>query len=194
IYPAKTTRDMFYRIYTDSTGNGLLFFTPPDKERQKMGFIAQNYGIAQTTPLMTDKYHFTTAYAYWREGRADNPAVFYMFGRKEASGSGYTVAAGLEGVIDIVKRWQEHGLLEQDLDYLRSLRTPSGQRQFPEEFIGYLANMEFKLKIDAAPEGSVFLQQDPVLRVEGPIAQVKMLESVALCLLNGHSAYATQGA
>jgi nicotinate phosphoribosyltransferase len=159
-----------------------------------MGFIAQNYDVRQTTPLMTDKYHFTTAYAYWLEGRADNPAVFYMFGRKEATGSGYTVAAGLEGVIDIVKRWQEHGLLPEDLDYLKSLKTPAGQRQFPDAFIDYLSQMDFKLKIDAAPEGSVFFPQEPVLRVEGPIAQVKMLESVALCLLNGHSAYATQGA
>ncbi|MDP2206189.1 MAG: hypothetical protein Q8K65_07775 [Alphaproteobacteria bacterium] len=159
-----------------------------------MGFIEQNYGIEQTSPLMTDKYHFTTAYAYWLEGRADNPAVFYMFGRKEAGGSGYTVAAGLEGVIDIVKRWQEHGLTKQDSDYLRTLKTPKGERQFPDAFIDYLQKMEFKLKIDAAPEGSVFFPQEPVLRVEGPIAQVKMLESVALCLLNGHSAYATQGA
>lgn len=159
-----------------------------------MGFIAQNYDIGQTTPLMTDKYHFTTAYAYWLEGRADNPAVFYMFGRKEATGSGYTVAAGLEGVIDVVKRWQEHGLLPDDLDYLKSLKTPAGKRQFPDAFIDYLSKMDFKLKIDAAPEGSVFFPQEPVLRVEGPIAQVKMLESVALCLLNGHSAYATQGA
>ena len=159
-----------------------------------MGFIAQNYDVRQTTPLMTDKYHFTTAFAYWLEGRADNPAVFYMFGRKEATGSGYTVAAGLEGVIDIVKRWQEHGLLAEDLDYLKSLKTPAGARQFPDAFIDYLSNMDFKLKIDAAPEGSVFFPQEPVLRVEGPMAQVKMLESVALCLLNGHSAYATQGA
>ncbi len=73
-----------------------------------MGFISDNYGIEQTTPVMTDKYHFTTAYAYWQEGRADNNSVFYMFGRKEALNGGYTVAAGLEGVIDVVKRWQEH--------------------------------------------------------------------------------------
>lgn len=159
-----------------------------------MGFIDQNYGIEQTTPLMTDKYHFTTAYAYWLEGRADNPAVFYMFGRKEAGGSGYTVAAGLEGVIDIVKRWQEHGLTKQDADYLRSLKTPKGERQFPDEFVDYLSQMKFKLKIDAVPEGHVFFPQEPVLRVEGPMAQVKMLESVALCLVNGHSAYATHAA
>lgn len=159
-----------------------------------MGFISQNYAIEQTTPLVTDKYHFTTAYAYWLEGRADNPAVFYMFGRKEALGAGYTVAGGLEGVIDIVKRWQEYGFSDDDLHYLSSLKTASGERQFPDDFIDYLSKLEFKLKIDAAPEGTVFFPQEPVLRVEGPLAQVKMLESVALGIINGHSGYATQGA
>ncbi|MDE1153262.1 MAG: hypothetical protein PW788_12060 [Micavibrio sp.] len=159
-----------------------------------MGFISDNYAIPQTTPLVTDKYHFTTAYAYWLEGRADNPAVFYMFGRKEALGAGYTVASGLEGVIDIVKRWQEFGFSDDDLHYLSSLKTKSGQRQFPDDFIDYLSKMEFRLKIDAAPEGAVFFPQEPVLRVEGPLAQVKMLESVALGIINGHSAYTTQGA
>jgi nicotinate phosphoribosyltransferase len=159
-----------------------------------MGFIADNYGVAQTSPLMTDKYHFTTAYAYWREGRADNPAIFYMFGRKEAQHSGYSVAAGLEGVIDIVRRWQEFGVTDDDIAYLRTQKSPAGDALFAEEFLTYLRNMEFKLKIDAAPEGSVFFPQEPVLRVEGPLAQAKMLESVALGLINGHSAYITHAA
>lgn len=159
-----------------------------------MGFIADNYDVRLTTPLMTDKYHFTTAYGYWLEGRADNPAVFYMFGRKEALNGGYTVAGGLEGVIDIVRRWQDHGFLDEDIAFLRSQKTPGGKQQFPDPFLDYLKKMKFKLKIDAAPEGSVFFPQEPVLRVEGPIAQVKMLESVALCLINGHSGYVTQAA
>lgn len=159
-----------------------------------MGFISDTYSIARTTPLLTDKYHFTTAYAYWLEGRADNPAVFYMFGRKEALHGGYTVAAGLEGVIDIVQRWQQFGLTNEDCQFLRSHTTPSGKPQFPEEFLTYLRQMPFKLRIDAAPEGTIFFPQEPILRVEGPIVQAKLLESVALCLINGHSGYATQAA
>lgn len=159
-----------------------------------MGFIADIYTPRQTSPLLTDKYHFTTAYGYWLEGRADNNAVFYMFGRKEALGGGYSVAGGLEGVIDIVQRWQQHGFLDEDIAYLRAQKTASGQPQFPEAFLAYLKSMTFRLKIDAAPEGSVFFPQEPVLRVEGPIAQVKMLESVALGIINGHSGYMTQAA
>jgi nicotinate phosphoribosyltransferase len=159
-----------------------------------MGFISDTYSTVKTTPIVTDKYHFTTAYGYWLEGRADNPAVFYMFGRKEALGAGYSVAGGLEGVIDIVRRWKDHGFTDDDLNFLRSQNRPSGERMFPEAFIQYLSEMDFCLKIDAAPEGSVFFPQEPVLRVSGPLVQVKMLESVALGIINGHSGYATQGA
>lgn len=159
-----------------------------------MGFIADTYDVEQTTPLLTDKYHFTTAYGYWLEGRADNPSTFYMFGRKEAAGAGYSIAGGLEGLIDIVQRWQTFGFTEDDLNFLRSQKRPSGKPVFPEAFIQYLSEMEFKLKIEALPEGEVFFPQEPVLRVSGPIAQVKMLESVALGLINGHSGYMTQGA
>lgn len=159
-----------------------------------MGFISDTYPVELTTPLATDAYHFTTPYAYWLEGRAENRAVFYMFGRKEALGGGYTVAGGLEGVVDIVKRWQEYGFIAKDIAFLRAQKTPSGNRKFPEEFIQYLQTMKFKLKIDAAPEGTAFFPQEPVLRIEGPIIQAKMLESVALCLMNGHSGYMTQAA
>lgn len=159
-----------------------------------MGFIADTYDVDQTTPLLTDKYHFTTAYGYWLEGRADNPSTFYMFGRKEAAGAGYSIAGGLEGLIDIVQRWQTYGFTEDDLNFLRSQKRPTGKSVFPEAFIQYLSEMEFKLKIEALPEGEVFFPQEPVLRVSGPIAQVKMLESVALGLINGHSGYMTQGA
>lgn len=158
------------------------------------GFIAQVYPKEITTPVMTDKYHFTTAYGYWREGRADNPSTFYMFGRKEALGGGYSIAGGLEGVIDIVKRWQDHGFSDTDIDFLRSQKTASGKQQFPEDFLTYLKNMEFKLQIDAIPEGTAFFPQEPVLRVSGSLAQVKMLESIALGIINGHTGYITQAA
>jgi nicotinate phosphoribosyltransferase len=159
-----------------------------------MGFIADTYSVDLTTPVMTDAYHFTTPYAYWLEGRAENDSVFYMFGRKEALGGGFSIAGGLEGVIDVVKRWQKHGFTESDFKFLRSKKTLSGEQFYPEEFLEYLSNMKFKLQIDAAPEGTAFFPQEPVLRVKGSLIQVKMLESVALCLINGHSGYMTQGA
>lgn len=159
-----------------------------------MGYLADNFGIEQTTPVATDAYHATTALGYWNEGRHKNHAVSYMFARKEPFNGGYTVAAGLEGAIDILKRWQEHGFSETDIAWLKAQKRPSGERKYPDAFIDEIKTWDWKLKIDAVPEGALVFPQEPVMRVEGPIAQVKWFESVALGIMNKQQAYATHAA
>lgn len=149
---------------------------------------------AHTTPTLTDAYHWTTAYGYWQEGRGENPAVSYMFGRKESKGSGYTVASGLESLIAVVKRWQENGLSDEDMAWLRAQKRPSGQPRYSDDFLDYMKNRKFRLKISAAREGDLIFPQEAALRVEGTVIECKLLESVALCLGNGSSGYASHGA
>ncbi len=152
-----------------------------------MGYIEAIYTKEQTSPTMTDRYHFSTGYGYLLEGRADNPSIFYMYGRKEAQNGSYTVAAGLEGVVDVAKRWKNHGLTPEDLSYLET-------QGFPQDWVDYLRTAKFIMQIDAAPEGTLFFPQEPIIRIKGPIAQIKALESLGLCLMNGQCAYATHGA
>ena len=37
-------------------------------------------------PMLTDYYQLTMAYAYWKSGRQDEPAVFDLFFRKNPFG------------------------------------------------------------------------------------------------------------
>jgi nicotinic acid phosphoribosyltransferase len=99
-----------------------------------MGFISETFDVKHTSPIVTDKYHLTTAYGYWLEGYADTMATFYMFNRQE-NNRNYTIAAGLEGIIDIVKRWQTHGFLGCDIEFLRSTQS------FPEDLSYGAANL-----------------------------------------------------
>ncbi|TKS75117.1 Nicotinate phosphoribosyltransferase [Collichthys lucidus] len=46
-------------------------------------------------PLLTDLYQFTMAYAYWRAGRHQEPAVFELFFRDNPFGGGFSLFAGL---------------------------------------------------------------------------------------------------
>lgn len=46
-------------------------------------------------PLLTDLYQFTMAYAYWRSGRDQEPAVFELFFRDNPFGGGFSLFAGL---------------------------------------------------------------------------------------------------
>lgn len=153
-----------------------------------MGFISHIFDPQFTSPLTTDKYHLTTAYAYWLEGRTDTKATFYVYNRHNPNNRKYSIAAGLEGVLDVLSRWQEFGFTDDDIKYLES------SAQLPGEFTEYLKKLKFNLKIWAAPEGSIFLPQEPILRVRGNLIEAKMLESVALSILNGHCAYASHAA
>lgn len=46
-------------------------------------------------PLLTDLYQFTMAYAYWRTGRHQEPAVFELFFRDNPFGGGFSLFTGL---------------------------------------------------------------------------------------------------
>lgn len=62
-------------------------------------------------PLLTDLYHFTMAYAYWRAGRAHDAAVFELFFRDNPFGGGFTLFAGLHDCLLFLRgfRFTEDG-------------------------------------------------------------------------------------
>jgi nicotinate phosphoribosyltransferase len=45
--------------------------------------------------LLTDLYQFTMAYAYWRSGRHNEPAVFELFFRDNPFGGGFSLFSGM---------------------------------------------------------------------------------------------------
>ncbi len=154
-----------------------------------MGYLADTAAPEQFSPTMTDRYHFTTAYAYWVEGRLLNPASAYIFGRKPAEGGTYTVEAGKEGIIDLVKNWKNYGLTSEDRLWLQD-------EGYPEGFINDLHNAlkdNDTIQIYASRK-HLFFPQEPAVRIDGPIALIKMLESPNLCIENGQSADATHSA
>jgi nicotinate phosphoribosyltransferase len=139
--------------------------------------------------LLTDLYQVTMAYGYWKLGRADEHAVFQLYFRKNPFGGGYTVAAGLEYVIDYLKSLRFE---ESDLAYLGTLTGNDGKALFEKAFLDYLAGLKFTCDIDAVPEGTVVFPQEPLLRVSGPILQGQLLETPLLNMINFQSLVATK--
>lgn len=76
-------------------------------------------------PLLTDLYHFTMAYAHWRAGRAQEPAVFELFFRENPFGGGFTLFAGLHDCLRFLRgfHFTEAGE-EQTLAFRRSSAAP----------------------------------------------------------------------
>lgn len=141
--------------------------------------------------LLTDLYELTMAYAYWKNGMAADEAVFHQFFRRRPFNGGFTIAAGLEWVIQYLENFHFD---DSDLNYLATLRSPDGSDLFPEEFFEYLKKLVFTCDVDAMPEGTVVFPYEPLLRIQGPLIQCQILESVLLNLLNFSTLIATKSA
>ncbi len=131
------------------------------------------------------------AYGYWKLGRADIESVFHLFYRTPPFGGEFAVAAGLQGIIDAVENFS---FSEEDCDYLRTLKDPAGSQAFEADFLDYLHELKLELDIDCVPEGTVVYPQEPLVRVQGPLLQAQIVETLLLNRVNFPSLIATKAA
>ncbi|GEO20387.1 nicotinate phosphoribosyltransferase [Cyclobacterium qasimii] len=141
--------------------------------------------------LLTDYYQFTMAYAYWKAGKAEEEAIFNLFFRKNPFQSGFTIAAGLDYVIDYCRNMK---FGENDLAFLAEMKEANGEKVFESGFIDYLKNMTFSCDIDAVEEGEVVFPNMPMVRVKGPLIQCQLLETPLLNIINFQTLIATKAA
>lgn len=141
--------------------------------------------------LLTDLYQLTMSYGYWNLGKSDQQAVFHLFFRKPPFGSGYTVAAGLEYVVDYLNGF---GVDADDVAYLATLTGNDGKALFTRDFLDELQGMTFDCDVDAIPEGTVVFPNEPLIRVTGPILQCQLIESLLLNIVNFQTLIATKAA
>lgn len=141
--------------------------------------------------LLTDFYQLTMAYAYWRAGKGEQEAVFNLFFRKHPFQGGFSVAAGLDYVIDYCKNFR---FSETDLDYLAQMKNQDKSPVFAEEFLDYLKNLKFSCDIDAVEEGTLVFPNAPIIRVRGPLIQCQLLETPLLNIINFQTLIATKAA
>ncbi len=134
--------------------------------------------------LYTDLYELTMAQGYFLLGRHNDHAVFEYFFRKAPFGGGFVVFAGLSELISVIENMR---FSDEAIEFLR-------KECFKEAFLEYLKDFKFSGTIHAFPEGSVVFPYEPILRVEGPLDQLQIIESVVLNVLNYSSLIATKAA
>lgn len=133
--------------------------------------------------LLTDFYEITMMQGYFATGLENQVVVFDLYYRNNPSGSGYSIAAGLEQAIDYIKNL---GFSADDIEYLRSLNT------FTEPFLNYLTDFRFTGEVYAIPEGTVVFPHEPLVRVKAPIIQAQLVETALLNIINHQSLIATK--
>ncbi|XP_062142862.1 nicotinate phosphoribosyltransferase isoform X1 [Drosophila sulfurigaster albostrigata] len=149
------------------------------------GRMNQN-GVVQ--PLLTDLYQITMAYAYWKSGKTDDQAVFDLFFRNNPFHGEFTIFAGLE---ECLKFLDSFHYSQSDIDYLRQT-LPEG---IENEFFEYLGNLTaHDVTLYAIDEGTVAFPRVPIIKIEGPLIIVQLLETTLLTLVNYASLMATNAA
>lgn len=141
--------------------------------------------------LLTDLYQLTMVYGYWKAGRAEDEAVFHLTFRKNPFKGGYAVACGLHTVIELLQNFE---FTVGDIEYLETLTGNDGKPLFEMAFLSWLGKMKFRCTIHAVPEGTVIFPHEPLLRVQGPLYQCQLIETMLLNTINFETLIATKAA
>lgn len=134
--------------------------------------------------LHTDLYELTMLEAYLEHGMTD-VAVFELFVRHLPQRRGFLMAAGLEQALDFLEGARAS---PAELDWLRA----SGR--FKPATLDWLAGFRFDGDVDALPEGTVFFQDEPVVRVTAPLPAAQLVESRLMNILHFQSLVASKAA
>ena len=135
--------------------------------------------------LHTDLYQINMMQTYWELGRADLHAVFECYFREMPFSHGYAVFAGLERLVNYLENLTFN---DSDIAYLRGLEV------YPEGFLEYLQNFEFKATVRSAREGELVFANEPLIQVEGPLAHCQLVETALLNMVNFQTLIATKAA
>ena len=140
---------------------------------------------SQNLTLLTDLYELTMMQGYFKNKGQNETVIFDAFYRNNPCGSGYSIAAGLEQVIEYVKNLH---FSAEDIDYLKSLNI------FDRDFLDYLRGFHFTGDIYAIPEGTVVFPREPLVKVIAPIMEAQLIETAILNIINHQSLIATKAA
>jgi nicotinate phosphoribosyltransferase len=141
--------------------------------------------------LLTDFYEITMAYGFWKNNMHNQTAVFNLFFRRNPFEGGFSIACGLEYVIEFLNNFH---FSESDIAYLAKMEGNDSRPLFDKGFLDHMKSMEFQCDIEAIPEGTLVFPNEPLIRVKGPILQCQLIESALLNIVNFQTLIATKSA
>lgn len=139
----------------------------------------KEYNVA----MLSDFYEYTMAQGYFNENIDKKITYFDIFYRKNPDNASYSIFAGLEHLVNILKNLK---FSKEDIEYFKSLNS------FDDKFLNFLENFKFTCDVWAVPEGSVIFPNEPIITIRGKSSEVQLIETIALLILNHESLIATK--
>ncbi|MGN6299286.1 MAG: nicotinate phosphoribosyltransferase [Ginsengibacter sp.] len=143
-----------------------------------------SFTIQTNSGLYTDMYELAMAEAYFKEKKQDEHACFDYFFRKIPYGGGYVIFCGLGELLPVIEALHFNS---GEIDWLH-------KQGFDKEFLSWLEAFRFKGTIRSMQEGEIVFPLEPLLQVEGGLAEVQLVETLLLNYLNFQSLIATKAA
>ncbi len=140
-------------------------------------YIRENY------TMLFDFYELTMGNGYFLSGYKDKISYFDVFYRNNPDGGGFSIACGLEQVIDYIRDLR---FTDEDIEYLKTKGC------FDEKFLEYLKDFRFTGDIYAVPEGTPVFPGEPIMTVRAPAIEAQFIETFVLLTLNHQSLIATK--
>lgn len=130
--------------------------------------------------LFTDRYQLTMLAAYARSGHAHRRAIFELFVRRLPPSRRYLVACGIGRAVELLRRVRfgssELAYLEADPVLGPTMREPSVRAMFE--------GLRFQARVLAIPEGRICFPFEPLIQVEGTLAEAQLVETLLLSIVN----------
>lgn len=133
--------------------------------------------------MLMDFYELTMTNGYLKSGHKDTMVCFDMFFRRVPDGGGFSIAAGLEQLIEYIENIR---FTKEDIEYLRS------RNLFEEEFLLYLKDFKFTGNISAIPEGTPIFPYEPIVTVTAKAIEAQFIETILLLTVNHQTLIATK--
>ncbi|WP_054949103.1 nicotinate phosphoribosyltransferase [Numidum massiliense] len=139
-----------------------------------------------TPALHTDKYQLNMMYAHWKNGSHRTRCVFDVYFRELPFHNGFAVFAGLERAITYLS---ELAFTDEEIAFLRG-----EEEKYDEAFLKELKEWRFTGNVYAMPEGTLVFPNEPLVRVEGSIFELLLIETALLNMINYQTLIATKAA
>jgi nicotinate phosphoribosyltransferase len=129
------------------------------------------------------------AAGYFHRGMTSRAATCELFVRRLPAHRRFLVAMGLDRVLRYL---EELRFTEEQIAYLVTL--PSLGDAMTPAFCDYLRSFRFHGDVWAAPEGTVFFANEPVLRITAPLIEAQLVETFVLSVVNHATVVASKAA
>lgn len=129
-------------------------------------------------------YELVMAQVYFKQNAHNTTACFDYYFRKLPFQGGYVIFCGLGDLLKVIEN------IHFDEDEIGWLH----QQGMDEQFLSWLENFHFNGNIFSMKEGEVVFPLEPLIRVEGNMIEVQLIETLLLNYMNFQSLIATKAA